>query len=267
MMSPGFRYHVITVFAIFLALGIGMLAGSSYDKGPLVESLTRRVVNLNTKFDNEIGPLRQENDELKSFLRTIAPEIASGRLKGVRVAILTTGDFPDASRRLLEMVQMTGAQVVSQTRLSVDFLDRLPGRLAEISLKLQTTHPGMAVEKNAALRVLAGVLAGTGQEVDLRPFEEAGLLERSGDYAIAAESVLILGGAANQKSAQADALEVPLIEELKRLGARVFYCEPSASAVSESASVRQTGVPFVEKVDSETGEIRLLLAVTAPRNP
>ncbi|MBM3494607.1 MAG: hypothetical protein FJX72_09880, partial [Armatimonadetes bacterium] len=51
-MGPGFRYHVATIVGVFMALGLGMVIGSSYIQEALVERLRLQLTQLNERFTN-----------------------------------------------------------------------------------------------------------------------------------------------------------------------------------------------------------------------
>src|SRR5438874_6213158 len=95
LMAPGFRYHVVTIAAIFLALGVGIVIGSSFVQSPIVDRLTRQLGSLNEQFKRDVVPLQESNRQYASFVDAITPLMLAGKLAGVRVALIQTGDYPE----------------------------------------------------------------------------------------------------------------------------------------------------------------------------
>ena len=58
------RYHIVSIVAVFLALGIGVALGSSFVDGFVVETLRRNVDSLEADRDN----LRSDVDLLQNEL-------------------------------------------------------------------------------------------------------------------------------------------------------------------------------------------------------
>ena len=95
-----FRYHVVSLVAVFLALAVGIVLGA----GPLREELS-------TTLEEQVAELRQERSELRAELedeqrrseakddlvRVMTGPLAAGRLTDVRVAmvLLPGSDWPE----------------------------------------------------------------------------------------------------------------------------------------------------------------------------
>lgn len=81
-MIINFRYHFFTITAIFAALGIGILIGSSIVGNEGLEKEQRRIVeNIN----EEISHLKKENGNLTKGINTLETELYS--LKSIDVEI------------------------------------------------------------------------------------------------------------------------------------------------------------------------------------
>jgi hypothetical protein len=115
MLSP--RYHLVTIVAIFLALGLGLLAGSSFGQPTLVgqlqertESQLRRIEELRDEVDVE----RARADALASYASASAPFLIAGRLAGSRVVVVTQEGVPSAlESSVLDALETSGAEVLA----------------------------------------------------------------------------------------------------------------------------------------------------------
>ncbi|GAA1489668.1 copper transporter [Brachybacterium sacelli] len=87
-----FRYHLVSLISVFLALAVGIVLGA----GPLRESLGDQLAGQVEQLRSEQDQLRTEADELTtrngqlaSFVTDIGPELVADTLPGADVAILT----------------------------------------------------------------------------------------------------------------------------------------------------------------------------------
>ena len=80
-----FSYYLITIVAIFLALGLGVLAGSTVLDQGLVNSLQAQTNKLKTDLGDlrgRVNDLTFQVDKANEFSDAILPIIARGRLVG-----------------------------------------------------------------------------------------------------------------------------------------------------------------------------------------
>lgn len=117
-----FRYHLVTIIAIFLALAIGIVVGTTALNGVVVTDLHRNVARLQadknrlvSAGDHSAALLAQD----QRFARLAEPTLIAGAVSGVRVTVVglpgTTREAREAVGRLLVSA---GAQVASEMGLS-----------------------------------------------------------------------------------------------------------------------------------------------------
>ena len=85
-----FRFHIISLIAVFLALGLGVLMGSTVLDDQIVDRLDREISDVR----NESSARKAENDRLKdeleraeAYMRDAAAFTVAGRLPSVPVAV------------------------------------------------------------------------------------------------------------------------------------------------------------------------------------
>jgi copper transport outer membrane protein MctB len=112
-----FRYHVVTIVAIFLALALGVLLGTTVVNQGVVENLSRRTNDAARRSEQ----LRSQVTELQSQLRdwdrfgaAVEPMLVSGQLTS-RQVVLVTQEGVDAGEvaGIRKALQDAGASVVS----------------------------------------------------------------------------------------------------------------------------------------------------------
>src|SRR5215210_7047366 len=89
------RHHIFSLVAVFVALAIGIAAGSTVVRGPLLDSLRARVESAEALIEVE----RAENDSLAAEVAQLdqlgedAPDqLLPGRLEGTAVLLVVAGD-------------------------------------------------------------------------------------------------------------------------------------------------------------------------------
>lgn len=86
-----FRFHLVSLTAVFLALGIGIAVGASVVDRATVDLLETRLKGVEQRLDDtdtENEQLRQELGRWSAFADQARDEAVSGRLEGVPVLVL-----------------------------------------------------------------------------------------------------------------------------------------------------------------------------------
>ena len=104
-----FRYFLVTLVAIFLALATGILMGTTVIRGTVIETLRTRADEALT----EARRLRDDAREWTEFAEALTPRVVEDRLRGQPVLLVTEESVDaaeiDGVRRILEQ---SGAQVM-----------------------------------------------------------------------------------------------------------------------------------------------------------
>lgn len=113
-----FRYHAISLVAVFLALAIGVVLGVAIgDKG--VVSGTSR--DLEKSLRGDLGKARERNRDLSSQLsqrdsyeREVYPALVRGMLRSDRIGVLAVGNMPSGvDDQVSDAVEPAGGRVAS----------------------------------------------------------------------------------------------------------------------------------------------------------
>ncbi|MCX6375892.1 MAG: copper transporter [Armatimonadetes bacterium] len=95
------KYHLISLVAVFLALAVGILVGSSFVAGTSVKGLEKEFVKLriqNQQQQNDLELMRDQVASYEEFGRTVAPILVDGKLAMRRIALIQTGDYSEAAQ-------------------------------------------------------------------------------------------------------------------------------------------------------------------------
>jgi len=113
-----FRYHVISLIAVFLALAVGIVLGA----GPLKEAIGNQLTGQVEQLRQEKAALRTDLDAANhgldnrdKFIDAAAPAMLSGLLDGRRVAIVTLNQpSPTVVGNVRDRLVQAGATVTGE---------------------------------------------------------------------------------------------------------------------------------------------------------
>lgn len=294
-----FRYHLVSILAVFLALAVGIVLGTTTIDDAVVADLRGRVEGL-TKSEREH---RAENDELSKqvkaggdFARGVLPIVLAGRLSGERVVIVTApGGQKSVREGLVKVIEAANGTVAGRVHIQ----DKLADSDAEEEIDDLVSDPdilppdldlpgGSAVQRAAA--VLASVLATTESNTGgddspatkptagpqattvLAAFREAGLARVEG--AAPGEASMFVVVAPTPPAAASPAAEAKvraITEVVAALAARsraVVVAAPQGGAEANSvlSGIRRdpalaSDVSSVDGADTTVGQIAAVLAL------
>lgn len=110
-----FRFHIVSIVAVFLALAIGIVVGSTVIDRAIVEGLRNRVDEVSDNLDQrqaDNDALQEEVDDLTDFTDQSAALSVDGRLAGtVTVVVTDDGVDRDPVDRTIELLGQAGSTV------------------------------------------------------------------------------------------------------------------------------------------------------------
>ncbi|HEU4676116.1 MAG TPA: copper transporter [Motilibacteraceae bacterium] len=174
-----FRYHVVSIIAIFMALAVGIVLGSGPLKGPIDNTLQQQLEQLRTDRNDLRTQLAQSKGRLDyddAVVAQVAPQVLAGRLAERRVALVllpaADGDLADATATA---VRQAGATVTSTVTVTDAWLDPAQqgalGRLVDQSAPTGTTYrDGAGVQERAAAALARALVV---PDPALAPAEDA----------------------------------------------------------------------------------------------
>jgi hypothetical protein len=171
-----FRYHIVSIVAVFLALGLGLLVGAT----ALQPTALGGLISLSQREHEQIGAAlatnRQLNRQLDSndqWAQANAPQLLHGLLAGERVVVV---EAPGASSQVVSGVSdalaEAGATVSGQVQIQDKFFDvsratqQQLTQLAQRFTPVAVSLPGSPVAQ--ASQAIAGAILtkdGAGQPV------------------------------------------------------------------------------------------------------
>lgn len=122
-----FRYHLVSIVAVFLALAIGIVLGSTELQGPAYNLLDKTT----SKLQNELGQVSSQRDtaqqqatEGEIYAQAVEPIVLRDLLTGQRLLIVTE---PGAQSSVVSGISSAalaaGASITGQINLATKFFD------------------------------------------------------------------------------------------------------------------------------------------------
>lgn len=121
-----FRYHVVSLTAVFLALAIGLVVGTAALNGPVADSLKNTVTALrkdNQQLRDTVSSLQDEVNREEDFAVEAAPILLGGKLTGRRILVVTMPRGQEHADGVIDMLRMAGASVVGRIDVQDKFVN------------------------------------------------------------------------------------------------------------------------------------------------
>jgi hypothetical protein len=122
-----FRYHLVSIVAVFLALAIGIVLGSTELQGPaynFLDKTTSKLENELSQVSSQRDTAQQQASEDELYAQAVEPAVLRGLLTGQRLLIVNEpGAQPGVVSGIIAAANDAGAAVTGQINLTSKFFD------------------------------------------------------------------------------------------------------------------------------------------------
>jgi len=297
-----FRYHLVSIVAVFLALAIGIVLGSTELQGPAYNLLNQTTSKLQNQLDqatSQRDAAQQQAGEDESYAQAVQPAVLRDLLPGQRLLIVTEpGAQSSVVSGLSAAAIAAGATVTGQINLSPKFFDSSAttqdslnqttldaAQAAGLSLDPSATYQQQAAQVIASEIVTASPAssgsagsrpAGGDQSASaaamLQAYAASQFLTTTGQPATPATLVIVVTPQDTPSDGSADQLDqvlVPLVQELAaKSAATVVAGSSSGSGAGSPIAVLRSNnvssqVSTVDDADLVSGQTVAILALAA----
>ena len=291
-----FRYHVVSIVAVFLALALGLFLGSTTLQGRVFNDLKGRTDKVTKERDALTSQLAAANAHIKAedaFNKALLPSAVGGRLAGQLVSVVSAPGTSDSVRKqVVAAIDAAGGTLSADIRLQSAIVD--PKNEAFLTaLTQRVTVPGHP-ETNAAdgvdraaaqlaavlgLRPSSRAVPATTAETVLSAYSTGKLLTIGSTVANPRPGTLAVVLTGSAPSATADTTQVTaqqtflldLVRDLDvtALGAVLAVptpapgSAPDVAAAAADVSGLTDKISTVTGVESAAGQITTVLALAA----
>ncbi|WP_054692770.1 copper transporter [Syntrophomonas palmitatica] len=265
------KYHIASIVGIFLALGMGILIGSTIVGDNLLVDQQKKVID---RLEEQFYALRSKEEEMtrdnqykgeiinkyENYGQAMLPVLVKGQLKDYRVAVVVSGDS-DVPPGMLNALSMAGAQVVSKSVVlsemnlkNVDLRNRL---IDYYHLEKKSSSDTLRYHVAASV----GILVTGEKDPELGSFlQQNDLVKFSGEGG-PVNAVILVGGANNLSAVFADSFDRGLIQSLQSQQIKVFGVENSRVSYSYMESYQKEDITTIDNVDLSPGQVSLIMAM------
>lgn len=209
-----FRYHIVSLMAVLIALTVGVVLGAGPLQGPLSATLTGQLEQLKESQNasrTEIESLRAQVEQRDSTIKSVADQVLPGTLADRKVALVT---FPsansDAVAGIKKYLEEGNAKVVAEVSLTNDFLNVAKAAYrAELSKRVPENLGGQASASASNEQLLFAALVkvltdNSAESSTLKSYltsNESALVKLPENYELANSVVVVGNPAVDQKAA------------------------------------------------------------------
>jgi hypothetical protein len=260
-----FRYHLVSIVAVFLALAIGIVLGSTELQGPAYNLLDKTT----SKLQNELGQVSSQRDaaqqqatEGEMYAQAVEPTVLRGLLTKQRLLIVTE---PGAQSSVVSGISSAalaaGASITGQINLAPKFFDTsgttqdsLNQTTLDVAQAAGLTLDSSATYQQQAAQVIASEVLTTAASSDGKPpaadqatnaatmlqaYAASQFLSTTGQPASAATLAVVVTPQNPPSDGSADQLDQVLIPLVTELAAK-----SSATVVVGSSAGSGAGSPI-----------------------
>jgi Copper transport outer membrane protein, MctB len=287
-----FRYHVVSLVAVLIALATGILLGSSVLSGPLYDNLNKTTDQLRQERDqlrSDISDLERDKSYAANFAEALSPEVVAQRLAAEQAVVVTLpGAQKSTVQQVAKMLETAGAEVTGQIGITDAYaetdkervLDDLVNQLRPLSVEMpqdSSTYDRAAIEIAAAVMTKEISQAGsppTGAEGGVLPGLKAGgfITTNGHPERMATMAVLVAGPAPEEADGvdRANNAYLAIARELDAGGRSAVVGGPESAAgdrgvvnALRSNDSLASAVSSVDTADTIYGQIAVVYALEA----
>jgi hypothetical protein len=258
-----FRFHLVSIIGVFLALGIGIAIGASVVDRATVDALENRLDAVGERAEQtnaENDRLRSDVSRWEKFADEAGDELVEGRLVGVDVVLVgVQGVDREPVDRLRQSLVSAGARLRGTVWLTGKLQLKEPGDVASLSDAL-VVAPGPAdLVRRTLIERLAASWAAGADTSPLARLRDTGFVEletAEGPSVAVPPGTRFVVVAGDKADVPNDVLAGPLAAELaEQAPTRVLAVESGHDATGGTPALRAVFVGALRGDDDAAGRL------------
>ena len=267
-MHINMKYYIVTIGAIFISLGIGMLVGFNlnYDQ-ELSKQQTEIINDLDEKFENlkntnndlegKLKSLNLSYDKTIDFINDNVDKLIPEELANKNIGIISTNGSTDVNYAQEAITKANG-----NVLFNINFTDKVTDENLLNKLSQQTKSEIKNTEE--LIIYVLEALKNDGAQEKLQPLQDLGLLDiRSinSDYMNATSIVLSGDGKTKDFNSEFENLDKILIEKLKSEEKYIIGVETTDTKSSYIGLYSENKIATVDNINQGSGQLALILSL------
>jgi hypothetical protein len=276
-----FRYHLVSIVAVFLALAVGVVMGTTVVKQGVIENLQNRTNNLLEQthtYQQQVIQLQLDLRGAKKLIQEVEPHLIQGQLAGQQIVMVTVqGVDPGEVDGVKRELEQAGASVLSVLVITARMALQDEGARADLAQMLQASPATPAADlSDIAARALGTRLADGsdpsatldllqqlvgGRYIDVRA-GSGGLPQIGG----VGQSIVVLTGGQSDPPVDPQTFLLPMLGAIVAVARPLVAAETTASAyefvplIRDDASLDHRMVT-VDDADTVQGRVAVVLGL------
>jgi hypothetical protein len=256
------RYHVISLVAVFLALGIGILLGTTLVERGLVAEQRAEIKSLRQTFDeikDKNTALNQELEAYREFGREARPYLTANALAGRSYAVVARIGPDEKALASIEEGLVTAGGAVPATVLFAgsDLYSKHEVTDSLATLFQMTGANPQQLKERVYAEVVNQMLVATNLGL-LDTLKEIGVIQVKGALSGPVTGAVLLGSIETTKLDQND---IPLIRTFIAAALPLVGVGGSETTESVMVAYKKTGISTVDPIDDAPGQVALVMVL------
>ena len=241
-MHINMKYYIVTIGAIFIALGIGMLVGFNLNNNQQLSEQQANIINdlddkfnilkeKNDKLDSDLASVNRDYEEAVNFINKNVDKILAGSLNGKSIGIISANENDDYTKNIED--------IINKSKLGTDVKNANDA----VNYIIDT------LKKEDASDILTYL-----QELDVIKFNFIG------DTYLKYDSVVIAGGNdAKDSTKQFEKIEKFVVSKLKSENKYLVEVQNTGVKTSYVELYSKNKVATIDNIDEGIGSISLAI--------
>lgn len=268
-MHINMKYYIVSIGAIFISLGIGILVGYNlnYD-----QELSKQQASVISDLDNKFDALKVTNDNLEKSLADLSDDydkaiafindnvnnLVVGRLTDKNIGIISTNQDNDYTKEINEIITTANGNVAFDITLNNNIFNekKIEELATKLNLEIKDTKDIMAYIEKA--------LSESNASLKLKELEDAEMIKINSlnENYQSYNSVVIVGGNNGKLGKeQYENIDKILIETLKDKDKNIVGVQQSNTKFSYVDLYFNDKVTTIDNVDEGIGKLSLVMVL------
>lgn len=268
-MHINMKYYIVTIGAIFIALGIGMLVGFNlnYDQelskqqASIIQDLDNKFEDLkviNDNLEKDLGSVSQNYDKVIQFIDENTDKLIVDQLLDKNIGIIYTNEINDYTKDLDETITKANGKIAFNIILKNNIYDE--NKMEEVSNKLDLNIKNHQDIMNYIIESLKSEDA----KEKLKYLEELDIIKINfiGDDYINYDSVVLAVGSQEKNvDEEFEKLDKLLLSTLKQENKKIVAVQKSEYNSSYIDLYNKDKVTTIDNIDQGTGKLSLVITL------
>lgn len=267
-MHINMKYYIVTIGAIFIALGIGMLVGFNlnYDQelskqqAAIIDDLDAKFEDIKTTNDELEGKLDKKESEYKKLVNYLNQNylvLIKDQLQGKNVGIISTTENYDYTQDISKTITDANGSVAYDIVLKSGLTNKDKIKELDSALQLQ-----LKTEKDVVNYIMSCLKEENAMD-KLQQLEKLEMIKISylSDNYLDCSQVVMASGDTNESSNKFTNIDKIIIDKLKEDGKYVIGTQKSDVKFSDLENYKKDKIPTINNSQQGTGKLSLVYAL------